>query len=609
MREKQTKRALAGLLILSLVSTTSCIDNDYDLNKDIDLTITIGGDHLGFPTSNTEEITLKKIFDLDDDSDIKADAVTGDYSLKKEGDGEETNVTVDEVVISGSEIDIKETSTEITFSKPTIEGYVGTVSESVNDKSSLDIDKNDVTEDVVSISNAKTNSNLTINLNFTQNTTVTMLYIENGFTITLPKYLNVEFKDGSLDGYELTDNHILKFKGTKTITHALPLSIPLIITNIDFNELQANNENLSLDEKQGLYEIGKLRINDEILISGKASIDEKDFGDNPQVTLDLITKVDMPDMQITEITGIVDPKIDDITIDNVTIDNLPDFLQDDAVKMDIDNPRILLTVTNTSPIDVTISGELQPLKKDKTLAPVTFGKDNGKAEVIVPGNATNYVIRLARKEVIGSDIPEEVPSAVDKTVILPDLNNLIETIPDEIAFNNITAKAIQKEKDITLGETYNVTTKYVFDAPLAFGENLNIIYKDTLDEWNEDIQDFEIKKAIVKIDAKNGIPLAMHLKATAIDVNQDPINEITALVTDDKEITASNGTNVVETKDLEIVLTTTVDGAMKRLDGLILEVTATTGGVTGVNLNEKTQTLKLDNIRIKVPGGVKLDLN
>lgn len=609
MREKQTKRALAGLLILSLVSTTSCIDNDYDLNKDIDLTITIGGDHLGFPTSNTEEITLKKIFDLDDDSDIKADAVTGDYSLKKEGDGEETNVTVDEVVISGSEINIQETSTELTFYKPQVSGVLGTVSTDVNDKSKLDIDKNDVTKDVVSISNAKTNSDLTINLNFTKNTTVTKLYIENGFTITLPEYLNVEFKNGSLNGYKLIDSHKLEFQGIKTVTHTSPLSIPLTITNIDFNKLQSNNSNLPLDEKQGLYEIGKLRINDEILISGNASIDEGNFGNNPQVTLSLITSVDMPDMQITEITGIVNPKIDDITIDNVTINNLPDFLQDDAVKMDIDNPRILLTVTNTSPIDVTISGELQPLKKDKTLAPVTFGKDYNKTEVVVPGNAKNYVIRLARKGVIGSDIPEEVPSAVDKTVILPDLNNLIETIPDEIAFNNITAKAIQKEKDIILGETYNVTTKYVFDAPLAFGENLNIIYKDTLDEWNEDIQDFEIKKAIVKIDAKNGIPLAMHLKATAIDVNQDPMNEITAVVTNDKEITASNGTNVVETKDLEIVLTTTVDGAMKRLDGLILEVTATTGGVTGVNLNEKTQTLKLDNIRIKVPGGVKVDLN
>lgn len=600
MREKQTKRALAGLLILSLVSTTSCIDNDYDLNKDIDLTITIGGDHLGFPTSNTEEITLKKIFDLDDDSDIKADAVTGDYSLKKEGDGEETNVTVDEVTVT--DINVEESRTTLDFDKrPVIHEGLDEVEAKVeNLNSAFNIDKTDVTEDVVSITNAFVKMPVDLKLNFdrAEGNNVERLYLKKGFNITFPTYLKVTcIQQGQ--GYEMQESKLVFTKDLVITTKGL--TIPLEVTEVNFAALK--------EMGQGLTKPKEIHINGEIQVNGLSYMKVAEFGNADVVKLNLVTNVDMNTMKIDKITGIVDPKIDDITIDNVTIDNLPDFLQDDAVKMDIDNPRILLTVTNTSPIDVTISGELQPLKKDKTLAPVTFGKDNGKAEVIVPGNAKNYVIRLARKEVIGSDIPEEVPSAVYKTVILPDLNNLIETIPDEIAFNNITAKAIQKEKDITLGETYNVTTKYVFDAPLAFGENLNIIYKDTLDEWNEDIQDFEIKKAIVKIDAKNGIPLAMHLKATAIDVNQDPMNEITAVVTNDKEITASNGTNVVETKDLEIVLTTTVDGAMKRLDGLILEVTATTGGVTGVNLNEKTQTLKLDNIRIKVPGGVKVDLN
>lgn len=599
-----------GLLILSLLSTTSCIDNDYDLNKDIDLTITVGGDHFGIPTSSTEEITLKKIFDLDDDSDIKADEVTGDYSLTKDGEGDETNVTVDAVTVTG--INVDESSKELEFDKrPVIADGRDEIESEVRDlNSTFNIDKTDVTEDVVSIKTAFVKMPVELKLSFAGENNVKNLYLRKGFKITFPTYLTVSCREQG-KGYEIqkykengkSKEHILVFTKDQVVT-ANGFSVPLDITEVDFDALGKIG--------QGLTTRGEIHIQGDIEVSGFSYMKVDEFPENADVVkLNLITNVDMNTMDITKITGIVDPKIDNITIDNVTIDNLPDFLQDDAVRMDIDNPQIRLTVTNTSPIDVTISGELQPLKKDKTLEPVTFGKDNGKAEVVIPGNATDYVVCLARKEIVGSDIPENTSRPADQTVIIPDLNNLIETIPDEIAFNNITAKAIREEKDIELGQTYNVTTKYVFDAPLAFGENLNIIYKDTLDDWNDDIQDYEFKKAIVKIDAKNGIPLAMHLKATAVDVNKDPIDDITAVVTNDKEIAASPGTNstIVETKDLEIVLTTKKEGAMKRLDGLVLEVTATTGGVTGVNLNEKTQTLKLDNIRIKIPGGVKVDLN
>ncbi len=38
-----------GLLLTSLGITTSCIDSSYDLNKDIDMRISAGGEHLAIP--------------------------------------------------------------------------------------------------------------------------------------------------------------------------------------------------------------------------------------------------------------------------------------------------------------------------------------------------------------------------------------------------------------------------------------------------------------------------------------------------------------------------------------------------------------------------------
>lgn len=71
---------LQGLLIMSLLGITACVDDAYDLSKDVDMTITVGGENLSIPGSNTDLITLEKIFDLAPESDVKADA-NGNYAL------------------------------------------------------------------------------------------------------------------------------------------------------------------------------------------------------------------------------------------------------------------------------------------------------------------------------------------------------------------------------------------------------------------------------------------------------------------------------------------------------------------------------------------------
>ena len=50
---------------------SSCVDDAYDLDKDIDMTVTVGGDNLALPASSTEFISLSKLFDLDEGSALK----------------------------------------------------------------------------------------------------------------------------------------------------------------------------------------------------------------------------------------------------------------------------------------------------------------------------------------------------------------------------------------------------------------------------------------------------------------------------------------------------------------------------------------------------------
>ena len=60
LNTKKRPLIAAALLLTSFGITTSCIDNSYDLNRDIDMTISAGGEHLAIPVGYTEKITWIK---------------------------------------------------------------------------------------------------------------------------------------------------------------------------------------------------------------------------------------------------------------------------------------------------------------------------------------------------------------------------------------------------------------------------------------------------------------------------------------------------------------------------------------------------------------------
>ena len=85
----------AALLLSSLGITTSCIDNGYDLNKDIDMNISVSGDIFTIPLGYTEETTLSKL--IEETETLKLE--DGIYSIKKADDIDPVNIDVDAVSI------------------------------------------------------------------------------------------------------------------------------------------------------------------------------------------------------------------------------------------------------------------------------------------------------------------------------------------------------------------------------------------------------------------------------------------------------------------------------------------------------------------------------
>ena len=96
-----------GLVLL----VCSCVDNNYDLNKEIATDVRIEGNRVSVPFGNLKAITLDSIVDVDD-VDILEKGADGMYSISKEDSISPVEVDVDPVKLN---VDPMEHSVEIDF--------------------------------------------------------------------------------------------------------------------------------------------------------------------------------------------------------------------------------------------------------------------------------------------------------------------------------------------------------------------------------------------------------------------------------------------------------------------------------------------------------------
>lgn len=570
MKKQLKTQTLSCAFILLSGCMLSCVDNEYDLSKDLDMTMTVGGENLTIPASNTKNITLEKIFDLDEGSTVKADA-NGNYALSQTGEGSDTRVSIEDITINADEIALQPASTELNFSQLSN----GTLKATVDDKTSFSIDKRNVTTDVTELYSSDVIMPASLNMNIAGSNA---LVLKKGFKVEFPSYLTVRTTDNRV----VIKENVLTFAQDINVSQASPLNIRLNITRIDFE---------SMGKGKGLVAPGHLVIADDIKISGTSTTTG---GSAIRMIMNTSFKID--EIQLTQVTAQVDPEIN-VSIDPITINNLPDFLKDEKVKIDMTDPKIYLTVSNTSPVEVNFSGVLKSYKGGKLLASVPVGQSPNL--ITIPGNQPNdYIICLHR-------LNENVEGA-DASVTVENLNDLIETIPDEIRMDNIETKAADKKCTIDLGSTYNVKTDYEINAPLEFNEGTNIVYSDIINDWNKDIKDLSVKELVVSMEATNTIPLTMDMTVNAIDKDGKTLNEISTTVS--SKIAAGISDKGVATP-LEITLKATDANVFKQLDGLSYEVAATSSAETSGKILNKNQYLRLDKMVIKVKGGVTVDLN
>lgn len=623
MKQKMMKGTVACLLLSSLGITTACIDNSYDLTKDIDMTITVGGD-LTTPGNSTEDITLEDLLDIDTlDSDLKLDA-EGNYRLEMNGDPTISTVKVNDVTVDGATA--TKTSREMTFTKRMLtdtgeDGKKQTIPLPIEDLNpEWELKNDDVPSDVAQLEYAGDIRNGDVSLKLNVVGSAQKVRLKAGMTFTFPSYLEVELKDS----YTKSCFSLEKKNGVTVmkLLNDYPLTASgsqwyISLTKIYFKSV----DGITIPNGEGFIrpetaEKGKVYFNVEIPVDGDIYLKEDDFpAGADQVDFSLVSYVDSEDMTMGKVKAIVDPEID-FNVSDVVIENLPDFLTDNDVTADLYNPQIYLNVNNQTPVEVNFKATLIALKGKETKATISLGTDRDE---FVEG--TSIRLKPNNNIICLCPHPEEITTgnSTDTTFIkVETLPDLIKTIPDTIKVDvdENSAQVIQEYCEVELGEEFNVTTDYSIKAPLEFGSEFNISYNDTINGWSKDIEDFEMKEVEVSLNAVNAIPLSLSLSATAIDVHGNEMPDVEVSVKDsnkgETEETYIMAGSLDEKKTTSLIITLrTKDGVsrIKNLDGLILSLKGYADPANNERILNKNQTLKLDDLKLRIKGGVTLDLN
>lgn len=584
MERKLKNHAVVGMCALGLIGLNSClkVDETYDLDKDFDMTITVGGD-LTVPGSSTEKIALGDLLDLEENSVIRVNNASGDYFLVQEGDRNYTNVNVPGVDINmlGSFTGVNVSGSVPPFSN----GSNNETKITFNDDIDINVFRDGVTSDIKDITGADTYCKDTY-LKFTKSGVDFNARLEEGYTLEFPDYIELESneKDWKVEGNKM----ILTKVGGLEID--LYTRINFQITGVNFKDENGNKVNDAKFEyndneidNSSIKLGGAVKLDGSIFVSAKGSNGGK---------INLGADIYSESMIFNSVTGKVDPKVD-IQIDPIIIDDLPDFLSDNNVVLDLTDPRIYITLTNPSPVSVDVNATLKSYKNN--ISQGTAALEN----INIPKNCENYIICVNQNKDRWDDTDNMMYVKVDN------MSDLIKNIPDRIEITDVVTRVEQEEVTIDLNRNYTIITDYKVDTPLQFGPDTNIEYTETIDGWDADLEDMEFDRVEASMNVINEIPLGVRMTAKAIDVDGNVLENVKV----DMDVEIKAGAIGAPTEQNVKFTLTTDDGKIAGLDGIEISVVASVdNSVSDVTLNEN-QTMQFTEIKLKLIGGITMDLN
>ena len=592
-------------LLSTLVSCT--VDENYDLSKGVDATIGVGKG-LSFPIGSSKKIELSEFLNTEDIEFLKTDEA-GNYAFSSTGSFSSGNFRLEETELNfdfgeyREEIDMELTPADDGGS-PLFPGkFPYLINRKIEHHVDLNLEQDNLPKEVKRVRKITfaepVELDVVLDIRGADDNSHGMLeevreLLFDGIRVKFPEYIDLG-DDQPVDNGELVLlGSAVYNEDTKTLQYTKTINVE----SIDFSKTD-----------KGYFEVvgGAIDLSERVEINGNVR-----SADIVYFSLDNMTHINnviiesnfnLSEIKLASVEGLFEPEIDEIS-ESLDLDfgEDMDFLKNAYI--DFTNPYIKLTIDNSTGANVYADASIVGYDNESGEMDNTRMEFNLSAEA----NAKTKIL-ITRRD-----------SLVDgwENKVLPNLNELLKTIPDKINVNIRSGVASDVYSVLNFGEDMAFNGEYEVNLPLAF-DDMRLEYTYTIEEpfgkndtenGYEDVSADEntiikeIRGVSLSMNVKNSIPIGFKPSIFMYNRNDEPMDLENIGI--EGEIKAGAG-NLVGAEPVTSSLKFKIASYNENLDDVYRIDVKLVG--TGRGVLNKYESIQFTDIALNIEDYIVLDLN
>ena len=560
---------------------SGCIDDSYNLSE-IDYTMRVEVKELTIPLRFEDGIKFSDLIDTD-----QIDVVDNDYVILREGTFGSEEIKI--AAITGNP-DVKESTKLIPFYA--VSGQSVKLPDELVKLSNFEFEFefNQVDRYIRAITGGDVDFDITLSVN----TGISCTY--NDLSFVMPKGMagHVSTSGNYTATETVTDNTMtVKFTNVRTANGEFKFTYHVDRLTLPSNAIEPDKGDIAEDGTR----YGRFFIASEIAL-GSCSITADQTGQGQ-----FEASLELGSFTVHTIDGSVKYNVDDFQ-EKTELGDLPDLLKDPNTHLSLANPQIYLQINNPFAVNNIKASTAVEIKQGRYNASDFIngiGMQATTKEPVTISAEPEQLFVLSDTELTGSEIYQ--PFAGAKWCQVSGLGDIVygKGMPDylDFRFYGITLDS-DDVKNFPIGrEVPGISGKYAFYAPLAFGDNAQVVYSEDQTGW--DLKDMVVTALEITADVTSTVPVAVKLNAYPIVKDENGESK----VIEDIEINSTEIGGLKENEPVTIKMDFKEgkDGKkvteLKGLDGMRYTATLHPANKGAIGPD---QELSLKNLRINISG-------